>query len=430
MQIVSKKKSLIESLKSLPPDKVRQVISQLSPKELAVLHYDWQTWARPEQLYPTSEPLKWLILAGRGWGKSRVGAEFIRWSVEAKGVKRIALVGRTAADVRDVMVNGESGLLAVCPPYNKPTYKSSEAMVIWPNGAIAKMYSGDKPDSLRGPQHEVAWCDELAAFRYADDAWSNLLFGLRLGEQPKVTITTTPKNTPLIRSLISDSSVHVTRGTSFDNKANLPASFFDEIIKRYEGTRLGRQELYAELLADSEGALWKRDTIEAVRVSQFPELSRIVVAVDPSVTFSEESAETGIIVAGIAKNDHFYILADNSLRGTPHQWATAVISAYRLHKADKIIGEANNGGDLIEANIRTVDKNAPFRKVHASRGKDIRAEPIASLYEQGRVHHVGYFSELEDQLCTWEPGQKSPDRLDALVWALTELSSGGGWTWG
>lgn len=421
---------LIAKLAKLPLDKRLNIINELTPSELLALSYDWQTWARPEQLYPINDPLKWLILAGRGWGKSRVGAEFIRWQVEAKGVKRIALVGRTAADVRDVMVNGESGLLAVCPPYNKPIYKSSEAMVIWPNGAIAKMYSGDKPDSLRGPQHETAWCDELAAFRYADDAWSNLLFGLRLGKQPKVTMTTTPKNTPLIRSLITDSSVHVTRGTSFDNRANLPASFFDEIIKRYEGTRLGRQELYAELLADSEGALWKRDTIETARVSQFPDLTRIVVAVDPSVTSSDESAETGIIVAGVVKNDRYYILADNSLRGTPHQWATAVVSAYKIHKADRIIGEANNGGDLIEANIRTVDKNASFRKVHASRGKDIRAEPIASLYEQGRVHHVGYFPELEDQMCTWEPGQKSPDRLDALVWALTELSSGGGWTWG
>lgn len=422
---------LLAKLATLPLDKRRAIINELAPSELLALSYDWRTWARPEQLYPEhSKLLKWMPLAGRGWGKTRVGAEFVRWQVEKHNVKHITLIGRTAADVRDVMVLGESGLLSVCPPYNKPEYKKGEAKVVWPNGAVAKMRSGDTPDGLRGPQHEIAWIDELAAFRYARDTWDNLMLGLRLGHEPKVVITTTPKNTPLIRELISDPTVYVTRGASYENRSNLSPSFFSEIVKRYEGTRLGRQELYAELLADSEGALWKRDTIEAARVSQFPELTRIVVAVDPSVTSSDDAAETGIIVAGIAKNDHFYILADNSLRGTPHQWATAVISAYKLHRADRIIGEANNGGDLIEANIRTVDKNASFRKVHASRGKDIRAEPIASLYEQGRVHHVGYFSELEDQMCTWEPGQKSPDRLDALVWALTELSSGGGWTWG
>jgi phage terminase large subunit-like protein len=421
--------SLFADLAKLSPAKREAIINSLTPQEAMSLAYDWPTWARPEQLYPGHDVSRWLILAGRGFGKSRTGAEFVRWQVETQGVRRVALVGRTAADVRDVMVNGKSGLLSVCPPNNAPIYKSSEAMVIWPNGAIAKMYSGDKPDSLRGPEHEVAWCDELAAFRYADDAWSNLLFGLRLGKTPKVVITTTPKSTPLIRSLIADKTVHITKGTSFDNKANLPTSFFEEIIKRYEGTRIGRQELYAELLADNEGALWKRENIESARVSQVPTLTRIVVAIDPSVTSNDESAETGIIVAGVA-GDNYYILADNSLRGTPHQWAMAAVGAYRTHKADRLIGEANNGGDLIEANIRTVDKDVAFKKVHASRGKATRAEPIASLYEQGRIHHVGYFAELEDQMCSWQPGETSPDRLDAMVWAITELSSGGGWSWG
>jgi phage terminase large subunit-like protein len=424
------KPSLFADLAKLSPAKREAIINSLTPQELMTVTYDWQTWARPEQLYPVhSGLLKWMPLGGRGWGKSRTGAEFVRWQVEKCGVKRIALVGRTAADVRDVMVTGKSGLLSVCPPWNMPSYKSSEAKVIWPNGAEAKMYSGDKPDSLRGPEHEAVWLDEFAAHRYAPAVWSNLLFGLRLGKQPKVIITTTPKNTPMMRELIADPTIYVTKGSSYDNRANLPASFFDEIIKRYDGTRLGRQEIYAELLADSEGALWKRDNIESARVSQVPTLTRIVVAIDPSVTSAEESAETGIIVAGVA-GDNYYILADNSLRGTPHQWAMAAVGAYRTHKADRLIGEANNGGDLIEANIRTVDKNVAFRKVHASRGKATRAEPIASLYEQGRVHHVGYMAELEDQMCSWQPGEISPDRLDAMVWAITELSSGGGWSWG
>lgn len=419
--------TIIADLAKLPPSRRQTVIDSLTPQELAQLAYHWPSWARPEQLPPSDDVQKWLMLAGRGFGKSRTGSEFVRHAVENQGVKRVALIGRTAADVRDVMVTGRSGLLSVCPPWNMPKYESSKALVTWPNGAVAKMYSGDKPDSLRGPEHEVAWLDELAAYRYAEDTWSNLLFGLRIGK-PRLIATTTPKNTPLIRQLISDKTVTVTKGTSYDNRANLPQSFFDEIIKRYEGTRLGRQELYAELLADSEGALWKRDTIESSRVSQVPTLKRVVVAIDPSVTSSDESAETGIIVAGV-DGEQFYILADNSLRGTPHQWAMAAVSAYKLHKADRIIGEANNGGDLIEANIRTVDKNASFKKVHASRGKAIRAEPIASLYEQGRVHHVGYMAELEDQMCSWQPGEVSPDRLDAMVWALTELSSRTGWVY-
>lgn len=403
------------------------MLDGLSPKELIALSYDWPIWARADQLAPAGDWRIWALLAGRGYGKTRLGAEFVRSQVENGNAKRIALVGRTAADVRDVIVEGESGLLSVCPPWNKPRYEPSRRRITWPNGAIATTYTGDEPNTLRGPQHDLAWCDELAAFRY-EETWDNLLMGLRLGNNPRCIVTTTPKNTPLIKRLLDDQTVHVTRGTSFDNRANLPPSFFEQIIKRYEGTRLGRQELYAEILSDSPGALWKRANIENSRVTKIPDLKRIIVAIDPSVTSQEGAAETGIIVAGSA-GDEYFVLADSSLRGTPNQWAVAAISAYKLHKADKIVGEANNGGDLIEANLRTVDKNISFKKVHASRGKVIRAEPVASLYEQGRVHHVGYFAELEDQLCSWQPGETSPDRLDALVWALTELSSGGVWTW-
>ncbi len=335
---------------------------------------------------------------------------------------RIALIGATAADVRDVMIEGESGILAVCPPAQRPAYEPSKRRLTWPNGTIATAYSADEPDRLRGPQHSDAWCDESCAWRYPE-AWDQLRFGLRLGNDPRVVMTTTPRPTRLIRELVADPTTVVTRGATHENRANLPASFLDKIVQKYEGTRLGRQELYAEVLEDTPGALWTRDRLESLRVREAPELRTIVIGVDPAVSMGSESAETGIVVAGIGREDgHGYVLDDRSGRYSPDGWAQRVVNAFDTHLANRVVAEANQGGDLVVNNLRTARRTLPVLKVHATRGKRTRAEPVAALYEQGRVHHVGYFGALEDQMCTWEPSLgDSPDRVDALVWALTEL---------
>lgn len=408
--------SLAAQLASLPPD----ALNDLTDAQAAALLYDWDVWARDKQKEPVGNWRTWLILGGRGMGKTKTGAETVRRRVETARAKRIALVGRTVADVRDVMVEGESGILACSPPWQKPTYEPSKRRLTWPNGAIATTYSADTPDLLRGPQHDFAWCDELAAWPY-DDTWDNLMFGLRLGINPQCMVTTTPRPRTLLIALSKASTTHVTIGSTYENRANLAPAFFEEIIKRYEGTRLGRQELLAEILEDIEGALWKRGLIEETRVYAPPELCRVVVAIDPAVTAEETSAETGIVVAGLGTDGHGYVLADYSMRASPNEWGQRAISAYHVHHADRIIGEVNNGGDLIEAVLRGIDKRIPYTAVRATRGKQLRAEPVAALYERGMVHHVACFPELEDQMCGWEPGQTSPDRLDSLVWACTEL---------
>jgi phage terminase large subunit-like protein len=395
-------------------------MNSLTTAEKASLLYNWPFWARPQQLAPPGTWTTWLILAGRGFGKTRSGAEYIRQQVAEHGYGRVALVAETAADARDVMVEGESGILAISPPWFRPKYEPSKRRLTWPNGAIATTYSADDPDQLRGPQHDLAWCDEIAKWRYID-AWDQLQFGLRLGNDPRCVATTTPRPIPLIRDLIKDPTTVTTSGSTFDNRANLPDAFFQRVVAKYEGSRLGQQELHAVILDDIEGALWKRQQLEDVRVRQYPELTRIVVGVDPAPTSSDESAETGIVVAGLGVDGQGYVLADVSLRDTPSNWAKAAVNAYHTYKADRIVAEANNGGDLIEHTIRTIDRKVAYKKVHASRGKQTRAEPISALYEQGKVHHVGYHALLEDQMTTWLPGLPSPDRMDALVWALTEL---------
>lgn len=376
--------------------------------------------ARDKQMLPDGVWSTWMILAGRGFGKTRTGAETIRYWVETGQGKRIALVARTAADVRDVMVEGESGLLAICPPWNKPVYEPSKRRLRWPNGAIATTYSGDKPDQLRGPQHDKAWCDEIAAWRYPD-SWDQLQFGMRLGDNPQVVVTTTPRPIKIVREILADTTTISTRGSTYENSANLAPSALARLKAKYENTRLGQQELYAVLLDDNPYALWKRADIDNARTIKAPPLVRIVVAIDPAVTANEESDETGIVVAGIGDDGHGYILDDMTLSASPDKWASQAVSAYHKYKADRIVAETNNGGDMIEYTISTVDKTVAFRKVHASRGKHTRAEPVAALYEQGKIHHVGMFAELEDQMCQWMPGEDSPDRMDALVWALTEL---------
>ena len=415
--------SIANELAALPESELLNLIGSLSPEQQLEALHDWSIWRRPKQTAPPGDWRVWLILAGRGFGKTRTGAEFIRAQVDKGNARHIALVGATAADVRDTMIEGESGLLAIYPAGQRPRYEPSKRRVTFHNGDTASAYSADEPDRLRGPNHDLAWADELAAWRYPD-AWDQLMFGLRIGQHPKVVVTTTPRPIPIIQRLMkaTDGSVAVTRGSTYENTANLAPDFINEMRKRYEGTRLGRQELYAEILEDVDGALWDRDNIDNFRISKPPELTKVVVAIDPAVTNTAESAETGIIVAGRDDSGHGYLLDDRSMKASPADWASAAVAAYHAHKADMIVAEANQGGDLVTHLLRTVSKNIPIRLVHASRGKRTRAEPVAALYEQGKIHHVGFFSLLEDQLCSWVPDYSpSPDRLDALVWAFSDL---------
>lgn len=419
--------SLWQQFNSLPDAAKEHAATHMNEAEIVAVLTAWEIHRRPAQATPISDWRVWLILAGRGWGKTRTGAEFIREQVNLGAASHIALVGPTAADVRDTMIEGESGLLGIFPRDERPRYEPSKRRVTFHNGAMASAFSADEPDRLRGPNHDLAWADELAAWRYPE-AWDMLMFGLRIGGNPRAVVTTTPKPIPLIRRLlaIEDGTVVLTRGSTFDNKANLAASFLTEITSRYEGTRLGRQELYAEILDDVDGALWDRGTLEEHRVSMTPELERVVVAIDPAAGSKAENAETGIVVAGLGADGHGYVLDDRSIRGTPNDWGTSAIAAYHANKADRIVAEANQGGDMVLHTLRTVDANAPVKMVHASRGKRTRAEPVAALYEQGRIHHLGFHGLLEDQLCSWVPDHSdSPDRLDALVWAITELMISG-----
>ena len=366
----------------------------------------------------------WLILAGRGWGKTRTGAEWVRRQVK-NGFKLVNVIGATADDARDIMIEGESGILACCPDGERPWYRKSQRKLDWPNGATSLIFTADEPERLRGKQHEKLWADELASWRYLE-AWDQAMFGLRLGTNPQVCITTTPRPTALVRRLLKEDGCAVTRGTTYDNRANLAPQFFASIIRKYEGTRLGRQELHAEVLDDNPAALWSNAMIEDHRVSVVPVLlNRIVVGVDPSA--SEDGAEAGIVVAGRGANGHGYVLADNTLRGRPEAWGRRAVESLRIWEGDRIIAEQNNGGLMVESTIKAVDRTAPVKLVTASRGKLTRAEPISALYEQGLIHHVGTFPHLEDQMTMYDEFtcKVSPDRMDALVWALTELFSRG-----
>jgi phage terminase large subunit-like protein len=428
--------SLAQILANLPEEERAEALSKLSKATLAALKYDWNFWARPNQLEPEGDWTTWLILAGRGFGKTRTGAETIRkWAcgdtpLSGGRCSRIALVAETAPDARDVMVEGPAGILACHSKDFRPTYYPSKRMVEWPNGATALMFNAVEPDQLRGPQFDAAWCDELAKWRYAGQTFDQLQFGLRLGEHPRQIITTTPRPIPVVRRLMVDPDTIVTRGRTFDNASNLAAPFLKQVEERYGGTRLGRQELEGEILDDIPGALWNREILDVARLKEVPyDLSRVVVAVDPAATSGEDADETGIIGAGVAVDvdgvTKGYVLADRSLRGTPEEWAKKAVQLYRELSADRIIAEKNNGGEMVEACIKAVDRTVPVTLVHASRGKVVRAEPVSALYEQGRVHHVGRFDKLEDQMCLFAQdmprNEGSPDRVDALVWAMTSL---------
>ena len=409
----------------------------LTCEELQFIFHDWQIWARDDQLPPdkaaNGKPwTTWLILGGRGAGKTRAGAEWVRALALGKQpfahepIGRIALIGETLADVRSVMIEGVSGLLAIHPDNERPDFTSSKRQLVWPNGAVAQIYSADDPESLRGPQFGAAWCDELGKWRYADACWDMLQFGLRLGIQPRQVVTTTPRPIAILRNLLEDPSTVVSRAATQANAPNLAPAFLDTIVARYRNTWLGRQELNAEILENSDDALWTRGLIERHRGDAPSEFARIVVTVDPPVTSGQEADACGIVVVGLGQDERAYVLDDATVEAArPTHWARAATAAYHDHKADCLLAEVNQGGELIACVIRQVDPTVPVNTVRATRGKWLRAEPVAALYEQGRVVHCGAFPKLEDQMCNFErtgfSRGKSPDRVDALVWAVTEL---------
>ena len=423
----------------LPASDQAEILASLTEAQAENLKWDWDFWARPEQMLPPGDWLTWLVLAGRGWGKTKTGAEAVRRLVcgstpLAPGqYGRIAIVAETSADARDVMVEGPAGLLSVHPPAFRPNYEPSKRRLTWPNGAVATVFNATEPDQLRGPNHDLSWSDELAKWAYAEETWDMLQFGMRGGDHPRQIITTTPKPIPVVKRILKSQSTLITRGSTFDNRSNLAPSFFTQVVARYEGTRLGRQELNAEMLDDVEGALWTRAMIDAARKPvKLVDMARVVVSVDPSGTKGDEDSGDwiGIVVVGKGVDGRAYVLADRTCKLSPDGWGRRSVEAYHEFRADRIIAERNFGGAMVEHVLRSVDRSVSYQEVTASRGKVQRAEPVAALYEQGRVTHLGDFTELEDQLCQMTPdgylGNGSPDRADALVWALTDLMLGTG----
>jgi phage terminase large subunit-like protein len=448
----------IAALKKLPMVVRRELMAALPPADRNAIEHDWRLWARPKQLPPPGQWEVWFNLAGRGWGKTRVGAEFCHEKAERMPGSRGAVIGATADDVRYTMVEGESGLLATMKPHNPVRYWPAKRLLKWKNGTQARTFTGEEPNRLRGPQHHWGWLDEWAAFKYPKEAWDQFMLGKRLGKLAQACVTTTPKPFTDLVKLVTDAvscwdlrgadpgdpilerliATVVTVGSSYENKGNVSDAWYERTIKAYEGTRLYDQEVLARILTDIDGALWKMSTIDASRLMpdpltlappKLPDFSRVVVAVDPAVTSSKHSNETGIMVcaaAGTGWQKHGYLLEDLSGRFTPDQWATRAVHAYREHKANRIVAEANQGGDMVKTTINTVDPNVPVKLVNASKGKMARAEPVAAKGEQGKIHHVGVFAMLESQLTTYTPdsGLESPDRMDAYVWGFTDLLLG------
>lgn len=425
------KNSLISSLGSLTENERRKIILEnLTEEDADSLLYDWEAWARPNQIPPSGDWLIWLILAGRGFGKTRTGAEFIRNEVTAKRAGSIALIAETQKDLEEVMCFGVSGIMSVFPDHQKPKITKKPIKVEFHTGAIGYGYNATEPDQLRGPNFDLAWGDELAKWRYARETWDQLQFALRIGDRPRQIITTTPRPLPLLKEILASPNTAVTRGVTYENRGNLASSFIKQIEEKYAGTRLGRQELSAEILDDVPDALWTRANLDRDRrkPANVPTLKRVVVAIDPAAKKNdvpEEGAATGIVVAGLGEDGRGYVLDDATCRESPNGWARMAVACFDRHDGDCIVGEVNNGGDMVESTVRAVRPTVPFKEVHASKGKWTRAEPIAALYEQGRISHVGTFASLEDEMVNFGPngmvGDASPDRVDALVWALTEL---------
>lgn len=453
---------------SIASGRLPEVLNELSAAELEFIAHDWQLWARDDQLAPslsmpagasmmkpcsTSSAVRgttsasgrlaereseapniqwrvWLLLGGRGSGKTRAGAEWVRSIAcnedEQAEPARVALVGKTLADVRNVMIEGQSGLLGVHPPRERPLFEPSKRRLTWPNGAVAELFSADEAEALRGPQFTAAWCDELAKWRNAEKAWDMLQFALRLGDAPRACVTTTPRATKLLKKIIADAATVTVHLATADNATNLAPTFLAEMTRRYAGSAIGRQELLGEIVEDASDGLWRRHWIEEARVSNAPEMQRIVVALDPPVTATAASDACGIVVAGLGVDKRAYVLADRTVQGrTPEIWARAALSAYDDFEADRLVAEVNQGGDLVISVLQRFRENFPVVKVRATRGKWVRAEPVAALYAEGRVAHVGRFDALEDQMCAFGSDGtvkgRSPDRADALVWAITDL---------
>lgn len=426
--------TVVAALSAFPGETGEAGLSQwMEPLKdwLEAIAYDWTFWQRPDQQPPEGDWRCWLILAGRGFGKTRTGAEWVRHQAETRPGLRIALVAATQAEARAIMVEGESGLRAIAPAATRPAFEPSLRRLTWPNGSIATLYSAAEPEGLRGPEHHIAWADECAKWEQGETAWDNLAMSLRLGDQPQIVATTTPRAVPLIRRLMAEAGLVMTRGRMADNALNLPTPFLQAMERLYGGTRLGGQELNGELIEDIDGALWTRALLDAARCDRVPDMVRIVVAVDPPAGSTGDAC--GIITVGLGRDGRAWVLADDSLSGaSPEGWARAVVEAATRWNADRVVAEANNGGLMVESVLRAAQAHLPVRLVRAAHGKVARAEPVAALYERGQVRHASRFDALEDELCglalggTYHGPGRSPDRADALVWAITELMLGPG----
>ncbi len=420
-------RSLLERLALLPPHERSRVLRAIPAPRRRLLFSDWRMLGRPAQQPPDGCWSVWLILAGRGFGKTRTGAAWVGIQALRHPGARIALVGRTEQDVLSVMVHGASGIVPTARPGLAPRVVASRRQILWPNGSQALMVSAMEPDRLRGPQFHFAWCDEIAAWPKPEPVWDNLRMGLRLGARPQAVVTTTPRPTRFLARLMAEDGVVVTRGTSHDNRAHLPPAFLAEMTSAYGGTALGRQEILGEIVSDLPGALWSRDLLERCRTDAVPELRRVVVGVDPPAG----PGTCGIVVAGVDGAGRAFVLTDASVSGgAPDDWAHAVAAAAGRYRADRVVAEVNQGGAMVASVLRAAEVNLPLKMVRAARGKAARAEPVAALYPRGRVFHAGAFPALEDEMCGLIQGGgyqgpgSSPDRADALVWALSELMLG------
>jgi phage terminase large subunit-like protein len=417
-------------LMGMRPRRLRYLLNGLSDEQRRAIRDDFVSETWDGQREPGGDWRVWLLMAGRGYGKTRTGAEWVLRRARQDGTLRIALVGASVDEVRDVMVLGDSGLMKCATPDEEMLWVPSRRLVVFPSGAEAYAYSGQSPEKLRGPQHHIAWCDEIAKWARPEATWANLQLGLRLGAKPQIMVTTTPRAVPLLKRIAKAEGTHVTRGRTEENDTLAPG-FAAAMRAMYGRSRFGREELDGELIEDVEGALWSRDGIEAARVAEAPAILRCVVGVDPPAGAGAASDACGIVAAGVGADGRGYVLGDHSVQGLgPEGWARAVAAAAEVHGADRVIAEANNGGAMVESVLRAADQRLPLRLVHASRGKSARAEPVAALFEAGRARLAGVFPALEDELCGlligggYEGPGRSPDRADAMVWAMTELMLG------